>query len=293
VSDRLQIAAATLLWVAAIFIPLEWARPAWQRQRRLRPGLWADLLFFLGQELVFGVAVAYLLAHGARALAGVGSLAALRLAFATQPLALQVVEAVVLGDFVMYWGHRLQHAWGPLWRFHSVHHTSTHLDFLAAYREHPLDGLYTQTAMNLPAIVLGLRLDAVMGLIVFRSLWAVLIHSNARLPLGPLRYLFGSPELHHWHHARDRRAGNYANLAPYLDWIFGTYYLPAAPPSAIGVDEPHPRSYLGLLLHPFAPRRGRGTAVASAARLASLGGSRRFTQSTNARSRRDIRRASA
>ena len=35
-----------------------------------------------------------------------------------------------------------------------------------------------------------------------------------RLPLGPLRYLFGAPELHHFHHARvERTTKNFGNLA--------------------------------------------------------------------------------
>ena len=132
-----------------------------------------------------------------------------------------------------------------------------HLDWLAAHREHPLDGLYTQTMMNLPAIALGLPIDAVFGLVAFRSLWAIFIHSNARVPLGPLQVLFGSPALHHWHHAKDRDVGNYANLAPYLDRIFGTYYLPAREPREIGLPEPHPHGYLDLLCYPFRTRKSR------------------------------------
>lgn len=125
---------------------------------------------------------------------------------------------------------------------------------MAAHREHPLDGIYTQTLMNLPAILLGLPVAAVAGLVAFRGMWAILIHSNVSLPLGPLELLLGSPRLHHWHHARDRDAGNYGNLAPYLDVIFGTHVAPTQPPSALGIAQSHPRGYLALLLWSFRRR---------------------------------------
>ena len=256
-SEALQVAAAGLLTLCVVFVPLEWAMPAWRNQPRLRTGLGADLAFFAGQYLVFSaVAVAWLrLVSG---WAGTFDLVAQwHDAAQAWPLWMRVVLAVVGGDLCMYWGHRLQHGWGPLWRFHAVHHTSERLDFVAAHREHPLDGLYTQTLMNLPAILLGLPIAHVAGLVVFRGLWAVLLHSNARLRLGIVGDLFGSPQLHHWHHGRDRHAGNYANLAPYLDRLFGTYHRPDdETPAPIGLDEPHPRSYLRLLLWPFRPKNG-------------------------------------
>ena len=51
----------------------------------------------------------------------------------TQPFLLQAVEVVVISDIAIYWGHRLQHRVGWLWRFHSIHHSAPHLDWLAAH----------------------------------------------------------------------------------------------------------------------------------------------------------------
>src|SRR5213078_4767691 len=86
-------------------------------------------------------------------------------------------------------------------------------------------------------------------------LWAIYIHANVRLPIGPLRMLIGAPELHHWHHDRDRDAGNYANLSPLMDLLFGTYRCPDHEPESFGVKEPTPRTYLGFLIQPFLPRK--------------------------------------
>jgi sterol desaturase/sphingolipid hydroxylase (fatty acid hydroxylase superfamily) len=74
--------------------------------------------------------------------------------------------------------------------------------------------------------------------------------------------LIGAPELHHWHHDRDRDAGNYANISPLMDLLFGTYRCPDHEPESFGLREPIPHSYLGQLLHPFLPKRRAKTPVA-------------------------------
>ena len=86
---------------------------------------------------------------------------------------------------------------------------------------------------------------------------AIFVHSNVRLPLGPFRWIFGAPELHHWHHARvPRTVHNFANLAPWLDLLFGTHHVPEGPEEyALGLDEPWPQGYLAQLIRPFAIRR--------------------------------------
>jgi sterol desaturase/sphingolipid hydroxylase (fatty acid hydroxylase superfamily) len=249
--DSLGSAAYALLWLAAIFLPLEWARPMWSRQRRLRTGLATDLAFFAGQHLVFGGLVVWLFVHAITWLPRPDALVVMQAAFAEQPLWLRAIEVVILGDLSMYWGHRLQHHNAFLWRFHAIHHTSETLDFVAAHREHPLDGLYTQLFMNIPAVLLGFSFEGLLGLVAFRGLWATFIHSNVDVPLGPFALLFGSPKHHHIHHLRDREVGNYANLAPWIDYLFGTHRDSVEPAADLGLDTPAPKTYLGLLVYPF------------------------------------------
>jgi sterol desaturase/sphingolipid hydroxylase (fatty acid hydroxylase superfamily) len=168
---------------------------------------------------------------------------------------------LLLGDVVMYWWHRACHAVPFLWRFHSVHHSATELDWLAAHREHPLDGLTTQLAVNLPGIVLGVPLEILGPVAVFRGMWAIFIHSNVRLTFlpAPVRVLLGAPELHHWHHARDVvTTKNFANLAPWVDVLFGTYERPhddGTERYPLGLTTPWPRRYLAQLARPFMPDR--------------------------------------
>src|SRR5438132_1620382 len=183
---------------------------------------------------------------------------AFRRSVATQPWWAQAIEIILLSDFFIYWGHRLQHRVPFLWRFHCIHHSAEHLDWLAAHREHPVDTVYTMGLINLPAFILGFPLETLAGLIAFRGIWAIYIHSNVRLPIGPLRMLVGAPELHHWHHDRDRDAGNYANISPLMDILFGTYRCPNHEPEHLGLNEPTPRTYLGHMFRPLLPRSRAG-----------------------------------
>jgi sterol desaturase/sphingolipid hydroxylase (fatty acid hydroxylase superfamily) len=66
--------------------------------------------------------------------------------------------------------------------------------------------------------------------------------------------LIGAPELHHWHHDKARDAGNYANISPLMDIIFGTYTCPEHEPEGI-FEEKLPKNYVGQMLYPLLPTR--------------------------------------
>ncbi len=253
-SALLLSAGLSFVLLALVFRPLEMVFPAKPGERFLRPAWLLDLCFFLGQYLLWNSLVLWALSHFGDWIDRVMP-HGFRETVAAQPLWLQAIEVVLLSDLLIYWGHRLQHRVGFLWRFHAVHHSTEHLDWLAAHREHPLDSIYTIGLINLPAFVLGFPLETLAGFITFRGVWAVYIHSNVRLPLGPLRLVLGSPEIHHWHHDRDREAGNYANLSPLMDIIFGTYHCPDHEPERYGIDEPSPRTWLGHMVMPLLPKR--------------------------------------
>jgi sterol desaturase/sphingolipid hydroxylase (fatty acid hydroxylase superfamily) len=176
------------VFLILIFRPLEAVFPAKPGQPILRPHWFVDLAFFAGQYLVWNGVVLWLLnqfGSGVRELAPIG----FRLFVASQPTYVQAVIVVVVSDFFVYWGHRAQHRFSFLWRFHAIHHTAEHLDWLAAHREHPIDSLYTIGLLNLPVYLTGIPISTIAFFAAFRGLWAIYIHSNVRLPIGPLRVL--------------------------------------------------------------------------------------------------------
>jgi sterol desaturase/sphingolipid hydroxylase (fatty acid hydroxylase superfamily) len=264
--ELLVTTLGSLALLVLAFGPLERAFPARAGQPVLRPRIAVDLCFFAGQYLLWsGIAVWILL--GVRERLPLAALTGLRAWVGAAPFWVQALAAVALGDVLVYWFHRACHTFPPLWRIHAVHHSAEHLDFLAAHREHPLDGLGTQLSVNLPAFVMGFPLHQIAPLLALRGMWAIFIHSNVRLPLGPLRWLLGAPELHHWHHARvDPTRHNFSNLAPWVDMVFGTYHCPEGPELyPLGLTEPYPAGYWAQLLQPLWWRRARGEAAADRA----------------------------
>jgi sterol desaturase/sphingolipid hydroxylase (fatty acid hydroxylase superfamily) len=244
----LSVAVAALAsfgLLAAVFVPLERLFPA-RRQPILRAAFGTDALFFLGQYLAFNLFAIAALSSLTRLIGGALAVPG--------PRALVAVASVLAGDICVYWFHRACHASSLLWRFHAIHHSSAELDWLAAHREHPVDGLLTQLATNLPPMLLGVPPGLLAGVAVFRGMWAIFVHSNIRLPLGPLKLLLGAPELHHWHHARGRGNANFANVAPWVDLLFGTHEEPPPHEFPLGLDRPPPRGWLASIVAPFLRR---------------------------------------
>jgi sterol desaturase/sphingolipid hydroxylase (fatty acid hydroxylase superfamily) len=166
----------------------------------------------------------------------------------------QVLAVLAVESFVYYWGHRLLHTWPLLWRFHAVHHSVQHLDWLAGFRGHVLETCY-MTALVTPVMyLLNLSIPSMGLFFAYRFFEGNIEHSNVRLPLGPLKWVVPSPWFHHWHHAMEPEARN-KNFSPYPIWdvIFGTAFMPQDRlPTRFGVHDPVPNdNYLGQVAYPF------------------------------------------
>jgi sterol desaturase/sphingolipid hydroxylase (fatty acid hydroxylase superfamily) len=243
-----------LLALGLVFAPLEWLWPI-RRTRPDWPRLSTDVahVFISGSLIRWGSAV---LLMGLVASLGAWTPGWVSPQVRAQPLWLQYVELLVLSDLGFYLAHRLFHAVPFLWRFHEVHHSSEHLDWIAAYRVHPVDQVLNATIIALPAIVLGFSPEALLihGL-VYR--WhSILLHSNVRVNFGPLKWLVASPHFHHWHHADEDWAydRNFGGQLILFDWLFGTLNLPSGKmPQKYGLSQPIGEGYLAQLAHPFRP----------------------------------------
>ena len=249
-SGAIGWAAIAFVLLALLFVPLERAFAA-RPQAFVRQSLQLDLLYCAFQYIVMSFV---LISFNDRIGASAGCILPVRwlAAVASLPWPLQVALGVMLGDIVLYWGHRACHSVPVLWRIHAVHHSAERLDWVAAHREHPLDGLFSQLCLTLPAAMLGIPVAVVGPIFMMRGLFATFVHSNVRMPLGPIGVLFGDPSLHRWHHARvDKCRHNFANIAPYLDVFFGTHFRPADENYALGLHSPPPESFFGQLASPF------------------------------------------
>ena len=173
----------------------------------------------------------------------------------SQPIWLQILEALVLSEFLVYWGHRFSHEVPLLWRFHSVHHSSENLDWLAGERRHPIDQFYMSLFVGIPMVLSGFSLVDLLIVGVLQNLWDMTIHANLRWRLKFLDGIWVTSEFHHWHHSvdKDARDKNYSGALPIFDWLFRTYHLPSdKKPGPYGIDSHMPETYVGQLIQPFA-----------------------------------------
>ena len=231
-----------------VLVPLERLMPR-HAQRILRRGLHVDLLHALLTGLLAFLPVMFVFPF----LESIRS-QSLAASIAELPLISQIALAFLAQEFLIYWGHRFSHEIPILWRFHSVHHSSEKLDWLAGERRHPIDGAIMAFFVGVPLLFLGFDLIDLLWLGVFNSLWDMTIHANLRWRLHFMQGLWVTTEYHHWHHVADQeiRNRNYAGALPVFDWLFGTYYLPKDKlPNGYGIDTPMPNSYLGQLTQPF------------------------------------------
>jgi sterol desaturase/sphingolipid hydroxylase (fatty acid hydroxylase superfamily) len=170
------------------------------------------------------------------------------------PYWVQIPLVIVLSDLGFYWTHRMFHAVPWLWRFHAIHHSIEELDWLAAARVHPVDQILTKGVSLVPLVALGFSEWAIGAYALLYQWQSVLIHANLRIGFGPLRWLFASPEFHHWHHSNNREARdkNFAGQLSFLDALFGSLHLPRGQvPTGYGLDQPMPQRYVPQLIYPF------------------------------------------
>jgi sterol desaturase/sphingolipid hydroxylase (fatty acid hydroxylase superfamily) len=237
---------------ALVFAPLERFFPI-HKQPALRSGWGTDVLYY---------AVGCLVGHLSDAASLFGMLlirraigANVHYAAGLQPVWLQVLEILLMADFLAYWFHRCLHRNEFLWRFHRVHHSSERMDWLANVRLHPIDKVMGDCFQFIPILCVGFSDTALLAYTIFLGFQGFLNHSNVRLNYGPLRWIVTSPQFHHWHHCRDEKAYN-KNFAPHLvffDLLFGTAYIPSSRdmPEDYGVYEDVPAGFVAQTIYPF------------------------------------------
>lgn len=160
--------------------------------------------------------------------------------------------AILAGDFIAYWRHRLEHT--PfLWPTHAIHHSDTHMTWTTGLRFHPLNRVTTALIDTTFLALLGLPLWALMINNLVRHYYGLFIHMDAPWTYGLLSRVFVSPAMHRWHHIRDADGAgvNFATVFSVFDQAFGTYHVPGACNVPLGVRDEIGKGALGQLLWPF------------------------------------------
>lgn len=243
-----------LFLMAIIFVPIEIVFPKRKNQPTFHEEWKTDLMYFVVSHLLvqfFGV----ITQQPAKLFFGWMGLDGIQSYVQTLPILIQLFFAFFISDLFQYWTHRFFHSHTFLWRFHSIHHSTENMDWLAGSRTHFVDIFVTRSMAFVPLYVLGFSTITFNIYVIFMAIHAVLIHSNTRIDFGFFKYVFATPQYHHWHHCKnsDYYGKNFATIFPFIDKLFGTYYLPNNVwPEDTGLLETNfPKGYIKQAVYPF------------------------------------------
>lgn len=245
-----------------IFMTLEKLFPQYRDQLIMRPEWDIDMFYFCFNHLAISAILIFANYHTSHFSWAVSP--SLQETIQSIPIWIQVVLIVLCADFVLYWEHRLYHEVDALWPVHAVHHSVEHMDWLAGSRGHFLQVFSERAMVMIPLYLLGPDQTALNIYVTFAALQAILIHSNLSIPFGPLKYIFVTPQFHHWHHSSEKPAidTNYSAHTIVFDALFKTMHMPGKHwPAEFGTTVPLPKSVMGHLYYPLTAnmkRLGKG-----------------------------------
>jgi sterol desaturase/sphingolipid hydroxylase (fatty acid hydroxylase superfamily) len=243
---------------------LELAFPWRKEQKAFRQDFWLDAFymffnFFLFSLIGFnGVSnVGVQLFNDFIGLFGLKNIAAFEIG--TWPVWLQLLTLFVVRDFVQWNVHRLLHRVPWLWEFHKVHHSVQEMGFAAHLRYHWMETVVYRTLEYIPLAMIGFGINDFLLVHLFTIAIGHLNHANIYLPLGPLKYILNSPQMHIWHHAEElpekyRHGMNFGITLSLWDYLFGTASIPKNGrdiPLGFERVKQFPKGFFGQLLFPF------------------------------------------
>jgi sterol desaturase/sphingolipid hydroxylase (fatty acid hydroxylase superfamily) len=247
-----------LLLMALIYVPLERLWPQYPQQGTFRDQWTLDIVYFLSTHLpiqILSFLVLFPATEATRFLA-VPSLAHL---IGQLPWLIQLLLAIVVADFAEWTIHFALHKVPFLWRFHSIHHSSKALDWIAGSRSHFFDDTLVRGFILVP-LMLGFSQNIILAYLVFVTLHATWTHCNFRPNIKWLERFLVMPRYHHWHHSSQQEAldKNFAIHFPWIDKLLGTYYCPSEWPQHYGLDsEEIPRGFIRQTYEPFIKKNVR------------------------------------
>ncbi len=253
-----------LIAISAAVYLLELLFPWRKNQPRIREDFWLDTFYMFFNFFLFSL-VGYAAVSDVAVNAfndflagvfGIRNLVAINVA--ALPYWAQLLILFVVRDFVQWNVHRLLH-WSPwLWKFHQVHHSVRQMGFAAHLRYHFMETIVYRSVEYLPLAMIGFGIQDFILVHLFTLTIGHLNHANIYLPLGPLQYIFNSPQMHIWHHSEKLPEGssgvNYGLTLSIWDYLFKTVWMPKNGRDIKlgfpGVDE-YPHGFFSQLFRPF------------------------------------------
>jgi sterol desaturase/sphingolipid hydroxylase (fatty acid hydroxylase superfamily) len=251
-----------LIGVSLFFFGLEILAPWRKDQSKFRKDFWLDAFymffnFFFFSLIIYNAASDVVVNFFNNILASIGVTNLVAFEVMSWPIWAHLLLGFLVRDFVQWWIHRLLHKVPFLWEFHKVHHSVKEMGFAAHLRYHWMETVVYRTIEYLPLALIGIGLRDFFIIHIFTLAVGHFNHSNFKLNLGMLKYVFNNPQMHIWHHAKalpaERRTGvNFGLTLSIWDYLFKTNYIPKdGRDIELGFpkDEQFPKGFVGQELH--------------------------------------------
>jgi len=225
-----------LIGVSLFFFILEIVRPWRKEQAKFRKDFWLDTFymffnFSLFSLIVYNAASEVVVNWFHEILGAIGITNLVAIEVGGFPVWSQLLLLFVIRDFVHWNVHRLLHRVSFLWEFHKVHHSVEQMGFAAHLRFHWMESVVYRVLEYIPLALIGFGINEFFIVHAFSIVVGHFNHSNLRMPLGPLKYIFNNPQMHIWHHAKElprehRYGANFGLTLSIWDYLFGTACIP-------------------------------------------------------------------
>jgi lathosterol oxidase len=251
-----------MLLMSVIYVPIERLWPKYPSQGTFRHQWTLDIVYFMSTHLPIQILSLLILLPATEATRYL-AVPVLQKSVAGLPIVLQFVLAVIVADFSEWFIHFCFHKVPFLWRFHSIHHSSKALDWIAGSRSHFLDDTLVRGFILVP-MMLAFTQPIIVAYLIWVTLQATWTHCNFAPNVKWLEKILVMPRYHHWHHSSQKEAidKNFAIHFPWIDKLFGTYYFPDEWPERYGLDgEEIPEGFWRQTFMPFFKKNKRALEV--------------------------------
>lgn len=182
------------------------------------------------------------------------------------PPYLQIIAALLLAEFFLWFNHFVRHKIRTLWFFHAVHHSQRELNIFTDDRAHIIDLTISALLSFVPFFIFDVsNLYAVIVIGLYKPIHNRFIHANVKINLGWLGLLVTSPQFHRVHHSADPEHAdkNFGVYFSMYDYLFGTACRSRNIYPQTGIDDSRfpfedkvllsqlPQNWLAQTVYPF------------------------------------------
>ncbi len=126
------------------------------------------------------------------------------------------------------------------------------MGFAGHLRFHWMESIIYKSITYFPLLVIGFETEYLFYMYMISISWEQFNHANIIIPMGVLKYVFNSPQMHIWHHVKELPKGrelgfNFGLTLSIWDYIFKTNYEPySGRDIEIGFegDEHYPKTFV-------------------------------------------------